>query len=157
MKTLEIRWQRLLDAQGRTCDRCGATEQAVRQAAADLEQALHVLGIEVQLKVHQLDPARFAQAPLESNRLWIADAPLEHWLGASSGQSRCCSACGDSDCRTLQLGEQVYEAIPAELILRAGLLAAASLLDDRPSACCPSEPQAAVDTGCCSRTEPAGP
>lgn len=148
MKTLTIRWQRLVDEHGQTCDRCGATEVAVRRAAADLQQALHILGIEVRLETSTLSPASFAQAPLESNRLWIADVPLEQWLGATTGQSRCCSACGDASCRTLSISGTTYEAVPADLIVKAGLLAAAQLPDRIPASCCPSKTD--VDGGCCS-------
>lgn len=149
MKTLTIRWQRLVDEHGQTCDRCGATEAAVTRAAADLRQALHILGIEVRLETSALSPARFAQAPLESNRLWIDDVPLEQWLGASTGASRCCSACGDASCRTLSVADMTYEAIPAELIIKAGLLAVARLPDPVPARCCaPADKDG--DRGCCS-------
>jgi len=136
MKTLTIRWQRLVNERGETCERCAATEQAVRDAAAALRQALHGLGIAVRLETDMLGPAGFAEAPLESNRLWLDDIPLEQWLGASSGASPCCSACGNAHCRTLELAGQSHEAIPAELIIRAGLLAAAQLLGRPASACC---------------------
>jgi len=148
MKTLKLRWQRLVDAHGQTCDRCGATEQAVRRAAADLGQALHGLGIEVRLETSVIKPEDFTQAPLESNRLWVGDEPLEHWLDASAGESQCCSTCGDASCRTLKLADTTYEAVPFELIIKAGLLAAAQLLGHTPAACCsPAEP--AAEGGCC--------
>jgi hypothetical protein len=42
------------------------------------------------------------------------------------------------DCRTVVVGDKVYEAIPAELIVRAGLLAAAEMiLPQQGPACCP--------------------
>lgn len=148
-KTLTIRWQRLVNEHGQTCPRCGATEQAVRQATADLRQALRILGIDVRLETSQLSPADFAQAPLESNRLWIADVPLEQWLGAAAGESRCCSACGDANCRTLEVADATHEAVPAELIIKAGLLAAAQLPDDA-SGCCPTAQATSGHGGCCS-------
>ena len=149
MKTLKLRWQRLVDAHGQTCNRCGATEQAVQRAAADLRPALHGLGIEVQLETSVINPEDFSRAPLESNRLWIGDEPLEHWLGASAGESRCCSTCGDASCRTLKLADATYEAIPVELIIKAGLLAAAQLLGHTPAGCCSQPEPAAGGGGCC--------
>lgn len=149
LKTLTIRWQRLVNAQGQTCDRCGATEQAVRKAATDLQQALGVLGIDVRLEASTLSPTDFAQAPLESNRLWIADVPLEQWLGAAAGESRCCSACGDASCRTLELANATYEAVPAELIVKAALLAAAQLSGSA-GKCCSFPTAVADENNCCT-------
>jgi len=148
-KTLTIRWQRLVNEHGETCPRCGATEQAVRQATKDLRQALRILGIDVRLETSRLSLAEFTEAPLESNRLWLADVPLEQWLGAAAGESRCCSACGDANCRTLEVANATHEAVPAQLIIKAGLLAAVQLPDDA-SECCPTT-QPSIDNGrCCS-------
>lgn len=149
MKPLTIRWQRLVNEHGQTCDRCGTTEQAVRRATADLAQALQGLGIEVRLETGMINRDAFAEAPLESNRLWIADVPLEHWLDATAGESPCCSACGDASCRTLKVADATYEAVPVELIIKAGLLAAAQLLGHAPANCCsPAGP--AAKGGCCA-------
>jgi hypothetical protein len=128
MSSLSIRWQRLV-MDGRTCDRCRDTESAVRRAAETLRQVLEPLGIEAQLDVADLDEAAFRASPLESNRIWIAGRPMEDWLEGTVGQSRCCSVCGDSDCRTVQIQGTVFETIPERLIIKAGLRAAAELLD----------------------------
>lgn len=124
MKTLPIVWQRLV-AQGRTCDRCSATGSQLEAAVATLEAALRPLGLRPELRMQELDEATFRAQPAESNRLWIAGRPLEEWLGAGVGASRCCAVCGDAPCRTLDLDGHRHEAIPAALIVRAGLLAAA--------------------------------
>ena len=128
MNTLKIRWQRLVDERGQTCDRCGTTETAVVNAVEKLKRCLGELGIDVVLEKEALSPSTFHKNPLESNRIWIAGEPLEKWLSATIGQSKCSSACGDSDCRTLTVEGETYEAIPAELIVKAGLLAGAQLL-----------------------------
>ena len=128
MPALPIRWQRLVK-DGRTCTRCGNTEVAVRGAAETLRQVLAPLGIEPQLEVTDIEEGAFAASPLESNRIWMADRPMEDWLSGGVGSSRCCSVCGDSDCRTLEIRGTTYEAIPERLIVKAGLLAAAELLD----------------------------
>ena len=62
---------------------------------------------------------QFNQDPQASNRIWIAEQPLEEWLGASIGSSPCCSVCGDAACRTLECGNQSYDAIPPQLIIKA--------------------------------------
>lgn len=124
---LEIVWQRLLD-QGDTCPRCGTTQQAVRAAVHTLTEALRPLGIAPRLEERSLDLATFERSPSESNRIWIAGRPLEEWLGATAGASRCCEVCGDNECRTLEVDGSALEAVPERLIVRAGLVAAASLL-----------------------------
>ena len=125
MKSLSIVWQRLVDSKGQTCDRCGATYKELKQAIKKLETSLEPLGIEPIIEIREIDSARFANDPSQSNRIWIDDKPLEEWLSAGVSSSRCCNVCGDSECRTIELDNEVFEAIPAELILKAGLLAAA--------------------------------
>jgi len=125
MQTLVIVWQRLLSLQGQTCDRCAATELALQQAIETLQQVLAPLQMQVVLHRQALTLDQFNQDPQASNRIWIADQPLEAWLGASTGSSPCCSVCGDAACRTLECGNQSYDAIPPQLIIKAGLLAAA--------------------------------
>ena len=127
MRSLPIRWQRLVK-DGRTCTRCGNTELEVRRAADTLRQVLAPLGIQPHLEVTEVEETAFVASPLESNRIWLADRPMEDWLNGSVGTSRCCSVCGDSDCRTLEIRGTTFETIPESLIVKAGLLAAAELL-----------------------------
>ncbi len=128
MKTLKIQWHRLM-ADGQTCPRCGATGKEVEKACLSLEQSLAPLEIKVVLEKHELTPGAFQQDPSKSNRLLINGRLLEEWLGLKAGQSLCCGPCGDTECRTLETGGQVYETIPADLIIKAGLLAASKLLN----------------------------
>ncbi len=123
MKTLHISWQRLL-LDGQTCDRCGGTEAELELARRRLQEVLAPFDIQVVLEKQAISPADFAQDPQQSNRIVIAGRPLEEWLPARIGQSQCCGPCGDNTCRTLELTDRIYETIPAELIVRAGLLAA---------------------------------
>ena len=129
MRQLPIVWQRLVSG-GKTCDRCAATQHEVEHAVHTLEQALRPLGIEPHLEIRELDETSFEQEPSASNRIWIAGKPMEDWLDASVGSSQCCSVCGDSECRTIELRGTTFEAIPERLILKAALLAAAQLLDE---------------------------
>ncbi len=131
MKVLKIEWQRLVDEKGQTCQRCGSTEKEVRKAFQGLKQSLAPLGIKVTLEKKALDPSTCAKDVLQSNRIWIGGRTLEEWLDAQVGKSPCgfcCAELGDKvECRTVEIGEQVYETIPADLIIQAGLLAAAEL------------------------------
>lgn len=128
MKKMFVKWQRLVNEEGATCERCSCTGSATERAIGKLGKVLAPLGIEVSLEKAVLDQAAFSGDPLQSNRIWINGRPLEDWVGGGTGQSQCCDACGDSQCRTLELGEETFEAVPEELILKAGLLAAAEML-----------------------------
>lgn len=128
MTELIIKWQRLVDESGQTCNRCFCTGDEVQAAVEMLQQALAPLGIAVVAEMSELSTEEFLQSPLESNRVWIAGKPLEDWLGAGTGQSKCCGPCGDNECRTVTIGEHEFEAIPKELVVKAGLLAAAELI-----------------------------
>ena len=129
MKRLPIVWQRLVSSDGRTCDRCSATHQEMQRAVAKLKEALAPLGIEPTLDIREIDEDSFRINPSESNRIWIAGKPMEEWLDANVGSSRCCSVCGESPCRTLEVGAQIFEAIPETLFLKAALVAASRFLD----------------------------
>ena len=132
MKTLKIRWQRLV-SKGETCPRCGATGKEMEKALQTLEQSLAPLGIKVALEKQELNQSEFQKDPLQSNRIWIEGRSLEEWLGLKVGQTPCCQTCGDAECRTLVTTGQVYESIPAELIVKAGLLAASKLVGPQTS------------------------
>lgn len=128
MKTLKIVWERLVTPEGETCERCGGTQGAIADAIPKLQEALRPLGIEPVLETREIELDAFKGMPSESNRIWIAGRSIEDWLNASVGKSTCCSACGGAACRTLEVGEQTFETIPEQLILKAALLAAAQSL-----------------------------
>lgn len=127
MKTLLIEWQRLLDEEQQTCPRCGSTEQEVGQAVNELNRLLAPSDIAVSLVKKSIDPETFKTDVLQSNKILIAGKTLEEWLGAKTGQSKCCETCGDAECRTVEYAAETHEAIPADLIIRAGLIAASQV------------------------------
>ncbi len=147
-KTLTIKWQRLL-YDGKTCPRCGSTESEVERAVTVLGQTLKPLSIDVVLEKGELSVEQFKQDTLQSNAIWINGRLLEDWLGAQTGQSECCDVCGPNDCRTMTVAGDVHEVVPVELIVKAGLLAAAQLVDQKTCGCFP----AAVwpGGGCCPK------
>lgn len=126
MNPLVIVWQRLV-VSGETCTRCGTTYESLQRAVTKLKEVLNPLGIEPTLEVKDIDEKMFQADPSTSNQIWIAGRPLEVWLNARVGSSRCCSVCGDSNCRTVEIGETVFESIPENLILKAALIAAAQM------------------------------
>ena len=129
MTELTITWQRLIDTTGSTCPRCAGTHQQVQQAVDRLRAALEPLGVRPVLETREIDPATFLQQPDQSNRIWVGGRPLEDWLGARSGSSQCCDACGDAECRTLEIDGTSHEVVPEALLVRAGLIAASQLFD----------------------------
>ncbi len=128
MLILRIRWQRLVEEDGKTCPRCGSTEKELENAFLKLKEALGVLGFQVEMEKYAIMLEDFEKGPLSSNRIWINDKSLEEWLGAEVGRSKCCDVCGDSECRTIEIGKDVYESVPTSMIVKAGLIAAANSL-----------------------------
>jgi Domain of unknown function (DUF2703) len=143
MKTLPIVWKRLVK-EGETCPRCESTQQSVVSAISRLEVALPPLGIQPTLETQAIDDRTFRASPPESNRIWIAGKPMEQWLGASVGKSPCCTVCGDLPCRTMEVEGSIYEVIPAELIIKAAMIAASTMVG--------AGATAATRSACCSKT-----
>lgn len=128
MKQLSILWRRLVNSQGDTCDRCNATYQEIKHSVEKLKQCLRPLGIDPILKIEPIDEKSFKANPSESNRIWIAEKPIEEWLSASIGSSPCCSVCGKTECRTIQISGNNFEVIPEKIIISAALVATSHLL-----------------------------
>ena len=140
---LEIEWQRYVDENGKTCDRCGGTEEQLNRGVETLQSALHPLGIKVTLNKKSMG-SECAKNIIESNKILIAGRPLEEWLGAKIGTSACGSCCaklGESvECRTTSVDGRTYEVIPAELIVKAGLKAASEIIvAPSTEGCCPKK------------------
>jgi hypothetical protein len=148
MNQMPIVWKRLVKG-GETCTRCGDTGRQLDAAVAKLAASLRPLGIEPVLETQEIDEEAFKANPSESNRVWIAGKPIEEWLDANVGMSRCCSVCGDSDCRTLEVSGRTYETIPEEQFIKAGLMAGSQMTQGS------SQDKGA--TSCCSRTSAAAP
>ncbi len=139
MKTLKIKWQRLV-SDGQTCPRCGATEKELEKAFSVLRQSLAHLGIGVILEKHELSISKFKEDPLRSNQIWFNDLLLEDLICGRAGQSPCCDVCGPSECRTVEVDGKVYEVISADLIIKAGLVAASLLMGTKTNkSCCESK------------------
>ena len=157
MGTLAIRWERLVNEKGQTCERCGSTENELQEAVGSLRKALGALGIEVVLEKKPLSPTACAKDISQSNRIWIGDRSLEEWLGAAVGKSPCGFCCADLgqsvECRTITVGGKTYETIPAELVIKAGLLAGSQMVAP-PSGrvCCPgSATTQETNSTCCPK------
>lgn len=132
-KKLDILWQRVTVG-AQTCQRCGDTGESVRRAAERLRAELAPRGIAVELEQKTLSPLLPGVLD-ESNRVFFNGVPMEELLGARNGASHCQSCCdmlgehmnGQTCCRTVIVDGAEHEALPEELLVRAGLLAAERL------------------------------
>ncbi|KXA90171.1 hypothetical protein AKJ62_01455, partial [candidate division MSBL1 archaeon SCGC-AAA259D14] len=111
-------------------------EEEVDEAVGKLIRALEPLGIDVELEKDSLSREEFEENPTISNMIHIDGRPLEKWIDADIGQSECCEVCGDEECRTVILGGEEYEVVPADLIVNAGLRAVSRVPSD--GECCSS-------------------
>jgi hypothetical protein len=151
---LQLRWQRLVGQKEETCERCKATEQEVQKAFPVLSRSLAPLGIKVSLSKDKLDSETFARDVSQSNRIWIGEKPIEKLLEARVGKSACGACCEISGkqgvkCRTLKIGKDTYEVVPASLIVRAGLIAASELIVVDPAAPSCKTHGSKKTKGCC--------
>jgi len=136
MEKLEIKWRRLV-FENETCSRCGETGNQVEKAVGILKKILKPLGIEVFLVKEKIYKSEFEANPTDSNRIFLNGVGLEEWLDAKAQSSLCCDVCGENQCRTLVYNDKEYETVPAKLIIKAGLYAAAELIEpDSDGGCC---------------------
>ena len=138
-KVLTIKWTRLV-SEDETCPRCSTTEQELKEAVDVLNQSLTTMGIKAVLEKKSLSVAEFEKDPLQSNRIWINNQPLEDYIDGKVGQSPCCDVCGSAECRILEVEAQTFEAVPSKIIIRAGLIAAAQMITpEEKKPCCGDE------------------
>ncbi len=119
MKTLEIEW-RHLDQDGRTCLRCSDTLQSLQQVVTQLAAECAPRGVTIAYRETKLSLEQLS----ESNLILFNGVPLESVLPGASASENECESCGDlcgqpSVCRTVTVGGQTFEAIPAALIRQA--------------------------------------
>ncbi|MFA6393411.1 MAG: DUF2703 domain-containing protein [Patescibacteria group bacterium] len=126
-KILTIDWQRLV-SDGSTCPRCGSTESELDKAANQLEKALSPLGIKVELRKIELTLEEFKKDPVKSNTILFNGVALEDLIEAKTGHSQCCDVCGDEECRTVEVNGESHETIPADIIVKAGLIAGSRII-----------------------------
>lgn len=129
-KRLVIIWKRLVN-NGKTCPRCLGTELELEKVVSYFDKTLNKNEIEIILEKEEISNVNFEKDPLISNQIIINEKPLEEWLNARTGQSSCCDVCKDNDCRTIEIGDIVYEIVPYDLILKACLQALSKLESNR--------------------------
>ncbi len=131
-KSLIIRWQHTVCLSKNPCERCLMMPQEVQTAYEKLHSALAKLGIMV-----IFDEQTEAHA---GDYIAINGAGLEHLLDGRPIR-RQCTSCPSIDGKAkeynaLELDGTIYEVIPADLIIRAGLIAASDLFTAEPLTPC---------------------
>lgn len=120
---LSIVWSRLV-SENKTCPRCESTEKELDNAVQKLKELLAPMGIQVVFNKTELTPEEFNKNPMQSNLILFNGRSLESLIGAQTGKSQCCDVCGNKECRTVKIEEESHETIPADIIVKAGLVAA---------------------------------
>lgn len=141
MKTLHIEWKHL-EKDGATCERCGHTGQSLTQAIEKMRGELAGRDIaltftETILSEHDIP---------KSNSILFNGVRLETLIPGAKSSENHCQSCSEltgreTRCRTVEVGNVLYEALPAALIRQAALLALglqveSPVFDEPAEACC---------------------
>jgi hypothetical protein len=117
-KRLEIEWKHFA-AGDATCERCGKTGESLHTAVEELRREFTPAVVKINLTETLLDKTRLA----ESNEILMNGTLIEDLLAAEV-VSTDCPSCGilagkSTCCRALEIDNEWYEDIPAELIKKA--------------------------------------
>ncbi|MFZ1896602.1 DUF2703 domain-containing protein [Methanoregula sp.] len=117
-KRLEIEWKHFAVGDA-TCDRCNKTGDALHAIVEKLRCEFASASVKINLTETCLDKTRIA----ESNEIRMNGTPLEDLLAAAVVSTDCPScrtlAGGNACCRAIEIGNERYEEIPAEMIKKA--------------------------------------
>ena len=117
-KRLEIEWKHFAVGDA-TCERCGKTGESLHTVIEELRHEFAPAAVKINLTETLLDKTRIA----ESNEIRMNGALIEDLLAAGV-VSTDCPSCGtlageSSCCRAIEIENERYEDIPAELIKKA--------------------------------------
>jgi len=122
IKRLEIEWKHFAVGDA-TCERCGNTGEALKAAVEELRHEFAPAGVKINLTETLLDKTRMT----ESNEIRMNGMLLEDLL-AGGVVSTDCPSCGTlagegTCCRVIEIDNERFEDIPAEMIKKAAYLA----------------------------------
>ena len=122
IKRLEIEWKHFAVGNA-TCERCGNTGDALREAVEELRREFAPAGVKINLTETLLDKTRMA----ESNEIRMNSMLIEDLLAAgviSTDCPSCGTLAGESTCcRAIGIDNELYEDIPVWAIKKAAYLA----------------------------------
>jgi len=140
-KVLTIAWQHSPEKEGTKCEKCLAKKAEIQKAYESLKNSLPSLGIQVALTEEPVKTMSCGMVLSQSSKICIGGRMLEEWLGAELGPGTCGKGCtrapGEAQCVSLKLEGETYEVVPADLIVKAGLVAASDMLGPKSSKPCP--------------------
>ena len=119
-RILVIEWKHIGTTVTGTCERCSLTGGAILDVLEELQPYFKQKNVTARFRETVLPDSQIEQ----SNQVIINGIPLEEYLsGAQVVQTPCCScACitgqDEAECRAIDVGNDRYEAIPAELLKR---------------------------------------
>ncbi len=127
--TIVLEWQPPASEVCRQCQQCGVGDQEVQRAFLMLKERLAEKGFDIQVVEKK------GAAPLPNTcGMKVCDVPLEVWLDARTEATPCQGAAdkGDPDGmrRTIRVGNQGFATVPADLMVRAGLMAADHMIEN---------------------------
>lgn len=121
MKKLLIEWKHF-DKNGATCTRCSQTGSNLSEAINELRQEFLSQEIEIEFKETKLPERRM----IESNQILFNGVLLENLIPQAKAGENHCSSCSNlidnpqgCCCRTVDVGEDIHEDIPVDLIKQA--------------------------------------
>lgn len=123
-----LEWQKGATEACQTCDACGVSEQEIKAAAAQLKTKL--ADKKVRVKIVERKATDGTPERPSASRMWVCGIPLETWLGARAAMTPCPDAKSREAVRpALYVDDQSYSVIPADLMVKAGVMAANQLLE----------------------------
>jgi len=121
-KRLEIEWKHFAVGDA-TCERCGNTGEALKATVEELRHEFAPAGVKINLTETLLDKTRMT----ESNEIRMNGILIENLLAAgvvSTDCPSCGTLAGESTCcRAIEIDNERFEDIPAEMIKKAAYLA----------------------------------
>jgi len=121
MNKLLIEWKHF-DVNDATCERCTKTGYNLKLAIEELRKKYGTKGIDIVFKETKLTKD---QMP-ESNQILLNEQLLENFIPSAKSGENCCNSCSDlienvqnCNCRTVNIGSDVHEEVPVDLIMKA--------------------------------------
>lgn len=112
MKSITIEWKHY-NKEGETCTRCNSTGDNIQQAISGLKD----------VKVNYIETKLEASDMALSNSVLINGKLIEDILSLKSADNHChsctCLSGADTNCKTIETEDTIYEEIPKEIILMA--------------------------------------
>jgi hypothetical protein len=131
-RTLVIRWQHAVCKNENPCERCVNTPLEIQQAYENLRESLAGLGIIVTMEEKKIKQ--------HDDHIYINDHDIIDLLKGERTKTECANCFDEKGnprtCNSLKLGDKTFEVIPAELIMKAGLMAASELITATPEPPC---------------------